>query len=311
MLLSPLWVRVLDHLPILLCSYWTLATAAAAFTLTPGQFCPKFRSAVQLSAARGKLCSSTAEAQLGWLARLKVPQQWFLHFYVVGTACNSFLLYTTLPRSDTAGFSHEQVVTLLSLTLLEVHLIRRMLETAYIMHYPKGAKMHLIAYAFGLSYYLVLPLSCTPAAQLTTQNAYMSELHAPSWTSLAAQPQYLVGAGVFWAGNALQFWSHWILASLQRTTKQTQTTKSRAGNQYYKMPTGGPFYWISCPHYLAEIIIYMGLAILAGQQLPLTILILCWVVANLLLAAQPTHSWYRRHFPAYPRNRKALIPYLY
>lgn len=49
---------------------------------------------------------------------------------------------------------------------------------------------------------------------------------------------YLQGAGVFWAGNALQFWSHWILASLQRTTKQTQTTKSRAGNQYYKMPTG-------------------------------------------------------------------------
>ena len=45
-----------------------------------------------------------------------------------------------------------QVVSLLSLTLLEVHLVRRMLETAYIMQYPKDAKMHLIAYAFGVRY---------------------------------------------------------------------------------------------------------------------------------------------------------------
>lgn len=45
-----------------------------------------------------------------------------------------------------------QVVSLLSLTLLEVHLARRMLETAYIMQYPEDAKMHLIAYVFGLRY---------------------------------------------------------------------------------------------------------------------------------------------------------------
>lgn len=107
---------------------------------------------------------------------------------------------------------------------------------------------------------------------------------------------------------------------------------------------GGPFCWVSCPHYLAEIIIYTGLAILAGNELPLTLLILCWVVSviytwaiefiqlaildlnssklqqldmmflqvtNLLLAAQPTHLWYQQHFADYPRNRRALIPYLY
>lgn len=109
---------------------------------------------------------------------------------------------------------------------------------------------------------------------------------------------------------------------------------------------GGPFQWVSCPHYLAEIIIYMGLAILARHELPLTILILCWVVSilymsgwraanliyirqarhevkqaimcvlalqvtNLLLAAQPTHLWYQQHFPDYPKDRKALIPYVY
>ena len=46
------------------------------------------------------------------------------------------------------------------LTLLEVHLVRRMLETAYIMQYPEGAKMHLIAYAFGLRYAAVVTVVC-------------------------------------------------------------------------------------------------------------------------------------------------------
>lgn len=34
--------------------------------------------------------------------------------------------------------------------LLEVHLVRRMVETAFVMTYPIDAKMHLIAYIFGL-----------------------------------------------------------------------------------------------------------------------------------------------------------------
>ena len=34
-------------------------------------------------------------------------------------------------------------------------------------------------------------------------------------------------------------------------------------------------------------------------------------VANLLLAAGPTHRWYKGHFKQYPENRRALIPFLY
>lgn len=43
-----------------------------------------------------------------------------------------------------------QAISLTSLVLLEVHLVRRMMETACIMKYPRGAKMHVIAYIFGL-----------------------------------------------------------------------------------------------------------------------------------------------------------------
>jgi len=40
-------------------------------------------------------------------------------------------------------------------------------------------------------------------------------------------------------------------------------------------------------------------------------LTLCLQVANLLLAAGPTHRWYRRHFRDYPARRRAIIPYVY
>lgn len=43
--------------------------------------------------------------------------------------------------------------TFLVLLLLQIHLVRRLVETYLVMVYPPGARMHLIAYVFGLSYY--------------------------------------------------------------------------------------------------------------------------------------------------------------
>ena len=41
-------------------------------------------------------------------------------------------------------------------------------------------------------------------------------------------------------------------------------------------------------------------------------LVVPWTqVSNLLLAAGPTHAWYRRHFEDYPAARRAIIPYVY
>lgn len=39
------------------------------------------------------------------------------------------------------------------------------------------------------------------------------------------------------------------------------------------------FEYVSCPHYLAEVVIYCGLALLAGGTQPAVWLILLWVVS--------------------------------
>ena len=45
----------------------------------------------------------------------------------------------------------------------------------------------------------------------------------------------------------------------------------------YRIPEGGLFRWVSCPHYLAEIVIYVGFALMQHRQ-RLPLVVLAWVV---------------------------------
>ncbi|KAK1275718.1 Polyprenol reductase 1 [Acorus gramineus] len=61
----------------------------------------------------------------------------------------------------------------------------------------------------------------------------------------------------------------------------------------YVIPHGDWFEIVSCPHYLAEIVIYIGILV-ASRGLDITIwLLLVFVVSNLSIAAIETHKWYQ------------------
>ena len=63
---------------------------------------------------------------------------------------------------------------------------------------------------------------------------------------------------MFLAGNVLQLHSHAVLSRLAgRSTPSRAPSKPR-----YRIPRGGAFHLVSCPHYFAEIVIYFGLALL-------------------------------------------------
>jgi hypothetical protein len=90
---------------------------------------------------------------------------------------------------------------------------------------------------------------------------------------------------------------------------------------------------VSCPHYLAEVIIYASFASLAilgslgrgaseGDDPPAaaerqgrvlrSCALLVWVADNLVVSALRSHRWYLDRFPTeYPRlNRRAIVPLL-
>lgn len=78
----------------------------------------------------------------------------------------------------------------------------------------------------------------------------------------------------------------------------------------YVIPSGGMFEVVSCPHYLGEVVIYLGLALVCWPAVK-PMLMLLWVVVNLVLAAGATQDWYTSYFNDYPKHRKALIPFVY
>jgi hypothetical protein len=111
-------------------------------------------------------------------------------------------------------------------------------------------------------------------------------------------PRFVLGVLLFYGGMVLN-------RNAERTFRRL---RSVIGTDY-AIPKKGLFRWVSCPNYLGEIIQWFGWAI-AVWALP-GLLFSLWTVANLLPRTRSHHMWYRNNFEDYPRNRRALIPFIY
>lgn len=111
-------------------------------------------------------------------------------------------------------------------------------------------------------------------------------------------PRFIVGLLLFLGGYALNLQSDSILRGLRAP-----------GDNGYRIPFGGAFRLVSCPNYFGELIEWLGWAILTWS--PAGLVFFLWTAANLVPRARAHHRWYLEHFPGYPVERKAVIPFLY
>jgi len=110
--------------------------------------------------------------------------------------------------------------------------------------------------------------------------------------------RFILGFSLFAAGFVTNILSDRILRNLRAP-----------GETGYKIPQGGLFRWVSCPNYLGEIVEWTGWAIATWSIAGLAFAV--WTAANLIPRALSHHRWYRKRFPEYPPERKALIPGLW
>ena len=111
-------------------------------------------------------------------------------------------------------------------------------------------------------------------------------------------PNFVVGAVLFIGGMAINLRSDHILINLRRP-----------GDTGYKIPKGFLFDYISSPNLFGEIVEWAGFALMAWNLPALSFAI--WTFANLVPRARNHHQWYQRTFPDYPKERKAVIPFLF
>jgi 3-oxo-5-alpha-steroid 4-dehydrogenase 1 len=110
--------------------------------------------------------------------------------------------------------------------------------------------------------------------------------------------RFLAGTSLFLVGFIVNRWADLSLRALRKP-----------GEVDYRIPYGGLFDLVSCPNYLGEIVEWCGWA-LATWSLP-GLAFAVWTFANLAPRARSHHAWYYAHFPDYPKNRKALIPWMW
>lgn len=123
----------------------------------------------------------------------------------------------------------------------------------------------------------------------------LGEVRDASWFT---DPRFLVGVALFGVGLAINIHSDAVLRSLRKP-----------GETGYKIPDRGMFRRVSAANYFGELVEWTGWAIATWS--PGALVFLIWTAANLVPRARSHHRWYRETFPDYPKERKAVIPFIY
>jgi 3-oxo-5-alpha-steroid 4-dehydrogenase 1 len=111
-------------------------------------------------------------------------------------------------------------------------------------------------------------------------------------------PRFLAGGALFLVGLAINVWADTVLLRLRRP-----------GETGYRIPRGGLFERVACPNYLGEILEWCGWAIATWSLSGLAFAV--YTAANVGPRAGSHLAWYRARFPEYPRERKALLPFVW
>ena len=284
-----------------------------------------------------------------------VEKSRFRYFYPIGLIS---LVCCIALGNCTANLDAGCLPSTSSLVLLATHLVRRAYECFFVHQWRKGSKTHLLGFILGAGHYIWLPmifikLPCRNFRCNLLHRWHMGEKmdslayfytllhHVPIWfffidpkceqSSVRPNAQRSLAddrhaslslrASVFGACLWAQYqqWRHHVLLANLRKTNLSSEKEKKKNKSAYSLPLGGWFQYVACPHYLAEILIYVCFAVLLAmeprERLPLGNrhwLILVFVVINLSLSAGRSQEWYRTSIPDYDKlRRKAIIPFLF
>lgn len=160
-------------------------------------------------------------------------------------------------------------------------------------------------YPFLSSHSKPLPLAVMFAAlSFQLMNTYFQA----GWLFFVAPPEmyagayltswnFILGLILFFGGSAINRQADFTLKNLRKP-----------GETEYKVPYGALYRYISCPNYFGEILLWLGWAVMLKSLVGWAFFL--WTVANLAPRAMSTHKWYQEKFEDYPKDRKALIPFI-
>lgn len=247
------------------------------------------------------------------ISMMEVPKRWFFHFYITAsvvitmTALQMWSIYTMgNPLSHWTSFTLD-VLTVqhrkstvsatdagVSLLLLMLHIFRRLYENLCVSVFS-SSHMNILHYLVGHTHYI-------GAIALMIAEAPGFDNDSPDIAITALQAHHVLGFVLYIIGFTMQHQSLRKLAGLRKNSGEHVKHE-------HKMPEGGMFEYLSCPHMFAEVLVYIGiLIVLQGHTGWLVVTI--WVLSNQIQVALMNHSWYVGTFKDYPKHRRAIFPFV-
>lgn len=108
-----------------------------------------------------------------------------------------------------------------------------------------------------------------------------------------------IGIPIFLIGIGGNFYHHYLLSKLRSEGEEKQ----------YKIPQGGLFSLVICPHYLFEILGFWGIACIS--QTLYSIAFTLGTTFYLMGRSYATRRWYQSKFEDFPKDINALIPFIF
>ena len=107
------------------------------------------------------------------------------------------------------------------------------------------------------------------------------------------------GIVLFLVGIIGNFYHHYLLSKL----------RAKGGKKEYKIPNGGLFELVICPHYLFEILGFLGISLISQTLYSFSVTL--GSAFYLIGRSYVTRKWYLSKFEDFPKHVKALIPFVF
>eukprot|EP01147_Barroeca_monosierra_P001505 gene1505-7951_t len=228
-------------------------------------------------AAYGRYATDTNTSIYGGLVNGKVA--WIVQECPCLLAAAALYLY--VPQPECLASTPNMVL----LTLFVVHYIHRtLIFPLFIKGKPTRFWVMVMAFLF-----------CVTNGYM--QCTWLTRLHVYDETWIT-DPRFIFGLLLFVTGMAINIHSDYTLIGLRKD-----------GEKGYKVPHGGMFEYVSGANFFGEILEWTGFAI-ASWSLP-ALSFAMFTFSNIAPRGYQHHLWYLSKFENYPRNRRAVIPFIW
>ncbi|XP_020901370.1 very-long-chain enoyl-CoA reductase [Exaiptasia diaphana] len=203
-----------------------------------------------------------------------------------------------IPGPDGTKFAEANNIGYLFVALWAAHFLRRTMEVLFVHDYRRN--MTYIESIGAPVYYWFFAFWNGLAIRHADNN------YKPTFMAMA-----IIGCVVFLIGEIGNCHCHLLLRSFRKMKRKSYLSMKTK----HVIPSGYMFEFVSCPHYFFEILSWFGFMLATWTLAAVVFLVAS--AATLVTYAYKKHNAYLKEFDGlaerelYPRNRKALIPFIF